>query len=282
MLKHFITVAAALTFFGLSASSHAAQLVADYQFNSTGTVDNDSSGNNFTGSMSGTVTQGNTAYGGHGGYIAVSGGSYFVTPALSGNSGTGPLGTTNTSVSISTWFNATPGGGNGPIVNEEGSSTPNSGWYDSQIELEAGGTLTSSVWPRNAIATGGPLAQGQWYQATLVYDSGAGTLSEYIDGTLVSPPTSFGGRAAPWQNGYPQFYALGAQDNTNFGNFSPFSGLIGETRIYNGALSATQVAGLFAAEEGAYILPEPSSVIALLGLCGMGAICLVRRRCRGA
>jgi hypothetical protein len=281
MAKHLTAFVAALAILGISTSSHAATLVADYQFNSAGSVDTDSSVNGFNGSTSGIVTQGNTTYGGHGGYIAVSGGSYFVTPALSGNSGTGPLGTTDTSVSISTWFNATPGGPNGPIVNEQGTSTPNANWYDSQIELEANGTLKNSVWDRKAIISGGPLAQGLWYQATLVYDNSLETLSEYIDGKLVSS-ASFAGRLPPWQHGNFQYYALGAQDDTNFGNNSAFSGLIGETEIFNGALSAAQVAAMFAAEQGAYILPEPSSIIALVGLCGMGAIILVHRQRRGA
>jgi hypothetical protein len=51
------------------------------------------------------------------------------------------------------------------------------------------------------------------------------------------------------------------------------NGLIQDVAIYNTALSQAEVSEF---------LPEPSSVVAILGLCGMGLIGLVRYRRRAA
>jgi hypothetical protein len=274
MRKTFGLLAAMFTIIALGSAAQGVTLVADYQFATSAAVATDSSGNMFTGVNHGAV-QGNTSEGG--GYISVSGGAYFATPNLS-SPGPGPLGTSDTSVSISTWFKAAPGGGNGVIVDELGGPDTTSGWHDSQIELETNGNVATSVWPYSLQLKNGSISPGLWYQATLVYNSSSGgTLTEYIDGAQVGTG-AFGGRQAPWNgNGFSQFYAFGPSDTTTMGNGVSFDGLIGDTRIYNGALSAADVLAVFDATEGGYV-PEPSSYVALVGLGGMGLLLFARRR----
>ncbi len=210
----------------------------------------------------------------------MSGGNYAITPAL-GSAPTGPLGTTDPSVSISTWFNATVGGGNGVIVDELGSTAPGSGWHDSQIELQTGSTVNTAVWQySDGTANSGAVtvAQGTWHQATFTLDNSSNTLTEYIDGVQVglAPTLRNASRQTPWSNnGKPQYYAFGAGDGTNLGNGVAFNGLIGDTRIYNGALTSTEVSSLFNATQGLYTTPEPGS-LSMLGLGGLGF--LARRR----
>jgi hypothetical protein len=272
---------AAITLFAclLSVSAHAATLVADYQFKNPGNVVQDSSVHAFNGTNVGGL-QGTTPFGG--GFIALSGGTYAVTPALSAV-GTGPLGTSDTSVSISTWFNATVGGGNGQIIVEQGSATPSTSWYDSQIELESNKTVSAGVWP---YSPGTPLTnssptmvtQGSWHEATFTYDSSSSTFKEYLDGNLVASATQT--RQTPWGNGgVPQFYGIGAPTGTALGgNGNSFTGMLGETVIYNGALSALQVNNLYLATQHEYTgVPEPGSLL-LIGLGAAGLYIAGRRR----
>jgi hypothetical protein len=263
----------------LGASADAATLVADYQFKNPGNVVQDSSVHGFNGTNNGGI-QGTTAFGG--GFIAVSGGTYAITPALS-VIGTGPLGTTDTSVSVSAWFNATVGGGNGQVVVEQGSTTPSNGWYDSQIELETNKTVSTGVWPYTSgmpVANSSPTTvnQGTWHEATFTYDNSSHTFSEYLDGNLVA--TAAQTRQAPWNTGgVPQFYTFGGPTGTTLGgNGNSFTGMIGETTIYNGALTPLQVENMFLATQHEYTgTPEPGSLL-LIGFGAAGLCIAVRRR----
>ena len=86
----------------------------------------------------------------------------------------------------------------------------------------------------------------QWHHVALIIDSTAGTLSAYLDGTLLGSgtATSF---AADWPDG-----AIGnVYEGASFADFgwdftlrSGYAGLIDEVKIYNRALSADEIAAL--------------------------------------
>ena len=108
------------------------------------------------------------------------------------------------------------------------------------------------------LATGVPLpSQGVSHHWAVVVDSGANTSRLYLDGVSVA---SLGFAITTTPGG--SHTRLGRQF-TNIAEF--FGGSIDDLRIYSGALSSSEVAGL---------APEPASLV----LLGLGLLAVVRKR----
>lgn len=139
-------------------------------------------------------------------------------------------------VTIEAWFNAKSAG---IIVDELGQTAINSSWHDSQIEILSTGEVKVRVWPLTPVSLG-TVSFGTWNHVALRYNKNTQILDGFLNG-VQSASSVTGDRSAPWESGYNLYYAFGATDTTNLGNGAYFSGLIDEVRIYNRALSATEV-----------------------------------------
>ncbi len=145
---------------------------------------------------------------------------------------------TSTVISIFVWVYMTD---NGVIVSEQGTSTPDSAWYDSQIE-RVGGTLRFSVWPytigtskiTSSIATN----LNTWYYVGFTYDGS--TLRAYVNGSLAG--TSTYARQTPYNsNTLGLFYTLGYGTATSQGDATYSAARVGAFHIYNSALSVNDI-----------------------------------------
>lgn len=149
------------------------------------------------------------------------------------------LGTPPQSVSLSAWINSQPAGG--VVLSELGQATVNSGWHDSQIEVETNGTVKACVWSGalTCVSATASLTFNQWHQVVMTYNVGTHTLSGYMDGVF--------GASTVITKLYntPLYYAAGPPDTTNAGNGAAFSGTIDDVRIFSRALSAADVSEMY-------------------------------------
>ncbi|HEX7861412.1 MAG TPA: LamG-like jellyroll fold domain-containing protein [Verrucomicrobiae bacterium] len=113
-----------------------------------------------------------------------------------------------------------------------------------------------------------PLA-GQWTHVAYVYDGPTLTANVYRDGALANTET-FGAALAihPTNSvGGPLLFKLGAQNNADGGpggGFASFS--MGRVRVYDFALSGTDIANIYNAEKAAYPLLPPGTDITAVSL----------------
>ncbi len=96
------------------------------------------------------------------------------------------------------------------------------------------------VWPK--------MLDGKWHQMAITYDNVSGNLRVFIDGTLLSQSAS--STFAPQANfgGADSFTLGGPDDNANTANgwMNSLSGNLDEFKIFNKALSVTEVQSLYA------------------------------------
>ena len=189
-----------------------------------------------TGSSNATLYNSPTYSSSGGGYLTFNGSNQYLGLNTSLNSKLSPV-NTSTIISIFLWVYPM---NNGVIVSELGSTTPNTGWHDSQINMVAG-TLRFSVWSNGtgfASTISTPL--NAWYYAGFTYN---GTnLVGYVNG--VSAVTSGTiSRQTPYNNnsGGGLYYAVAAADSTNLGNGSASNMRFGGMQMYNTALNSTDV-----------------------------------------
>ena len=117
-----------------------------------------------------------------------------------------------------------------------------------------------------------PLVANKWYNIAWVFDSTTHTQSIYVNGQLDASRVTNGG-----PSGSPSNF-LGTGETALIGNSccgAAINGLIEDVGVYNTALSQASIQALVQT-------PEPSSIIALVGLCGMGLIGLILHRRRAA
>jgi hypothetical protein len=126
---------------------------------------------------------------------------------------------------------------NGVILSEQGSTSLNTSWHDSQIEL-VNGSLRFSVWPlTNVITSSISTPLNNWHYIGFTY-SGT-TLTAYVNGQNAGT-TSFV-RETPYQNNNNLYYAIGAEDTTTLGDGSYSSLIFGQLEIWNGSISSSDV-----------------------------------------
>jgi len=206
-------------------------LLAWYKFDaSSGTSAVDNSGNNNTGTSSGAPGWVTGKYGNALNFVAASS-QYVASPNL-GNP---------QSVSIAAWVKS--GAAGGVVFDENGTATPNGAWHETQIEIEASGIVWACVWigSISCVKATNSIGFNQWHYLAMTYNVANHTLSGYYDGKL--------GASSVVTKQYVStgnlFYLLGTTDTTNNGNGNYFTGIIDEARIYNRALTATEIYELF-------------------------------------
>lgn len=172
--------------------------------------------------------------------------------------------TATASFTISATINPTQGGGGGVVIDEVDSPYGNQSWYDSQIEVEADGTVLASTWGHNGGYVGalnlGKANFGADNTVSFDYNDATGLFSANLNGTLSSMNYGAGARYTPVAYGSSQFYGFGNGDITNLGNGQSFVGTIADVTIGSGAAA----------------VPEPA--IWAMMLVGMGLIGFAARR----
>jgi len=143
-------------------------------------------------------------------------------------------------VTIGVWFKANAAG---VIVAELGQSAISTSWHDSQIEILSTGEVKVRVWQLPSVSLG-TVNFGEWHYAVLRYNKATLNLDGFLDGIEAATNVS-GDRSAPWEYGSGLYYAFGPADTTNLGSGAYFNGSIDEVRIYNRALSASEVKQLY-------------------------------------
>jgi len=102
----------------------------------------------------------------------------------------------------------------GNIVSELGQTTINTGWHDSNIEINSSGVVSYQL--------------GWTYNGT--------TFTGYINGVSFGTTTFTRSR-----NGSALHYTIGAPDSTNMGTNSYWNGKFSNFSVYNRALTASEV-----------------------------------------
>ena len=135
----------------------------------------------------------------------------------------------------------------GQIVVELGSTTPNSGWHDSNIEINSSGAISMSIWQgslTNKVTTSN-LSFNTWYYVGFTYDGT--TLTGYLNGTAVGT-TTFSRQV----NGSNYYYAIGPADSTNMGTSAYLTGSVSIFQMYNRAIQASEVLQNFNAQRNRF------------------------------
>ena len=198
--------------------------------------------NNIAGTAPGAATLTNAPVftsAGQASYFTFDGTSqYVITANLIGQSMTGD-------VTLECWVNTSSD--NGVVVSEQGTSSPNSSWYDSQIEIVSG-NLKVAMWPYT-LGTGGvtvgAVTRNVWQQYTMVYT--AGTARGYINGSVTnsySVTRSFGAAGL--------YYDIMGNCPTSLGDGSYLAGRWAVFKAYNRALTAAEVTQNFNSLRGRY------------------------------
>jgi len=153
------------------------------------------------------------------------------------------LGTSNTAFSVTTWFKTSDNAGSSydVIVGKEGAGT----WYNGEWQVDTYGNSTDNGL-RFYVYSGGSshivaidtnnIFDGNWHQVTAV--ASASSLVLYLDGTQVATDPTF-----TLPNQYNDDIWIGARKDS--GNHNYFNGQIDEVRVYNRALSPSEVTSLY-------------------------------------
>lgn len=244
----------------LAMTTSYAALVAHYTFDNTV---NDSSGNGSNGSLVGDATFSTSGIVGSHALSLDGNGDYFQVSDNSTLSITGEL-------TITAWVNANDLSGRGIVdkyTNQGGNQrayslhTPG-GDGNTRFLISPDGTSGSAA---ELIGSSGSLSVGEWTHIAAVYDPSS-TMRIYVNGVLDAELTSgVPGNIA--DTTAPLYVGLhfNPANSTNF-----FNGLIDDVRIYDNALSGTEILALAT-------IPEPSTYAMLLGL-GAFVFIAVRRR----
>ena len=137
--------------------------------------------------------------------------------------------------------------GSGNIVTELGSTSPNTGWHDSNVEINSSGVVSMSIWHGGLtnVVRSTTLSFNRWYHLGWTYDGT--TLIGYINGINIGTTTFTRQR-----NGSSIYYTIGARDDTNMGTNAYWKGLFSNFSVYNRKISSTEVARLYNATKRRY------------------------------
>ena len=143
---------------------------------------------------------------------------------------------------------------NGVIVSEQGTTSPNTNWYDSQIEWISG-TPCFAVWPY-VIGGGAKITSSisaplnNWHYVGLTYDGS--TLRGYVNGQLAGSSTY--ARQTPYitGSGAGLYYALGYPTSTNMGSGAGAEFRLGAFHVWNTAISGTTILNNYNATKASY------------------------------
>jgi hypothetical protein len=128
---------------------------------------------------------------------------------------------------------------NGVILSEQGGTSLNAGWHDSQIEMVSG-SMKFGMWNGagvTSVTSSVATPFNDWYYVGMVYNGS--TLTAYINGVNVGS-VSFN-RQAPYNNGSNLHYAIAAEDFTSMGDGSYAKMYLGRFEVFNYALTSSQI-----------------------------------------
>ena len=185
------------------------------------------------------------------GYLNFDGINDYLFTNTSLNSKLSPV-NTSTVISFFVWVYPTD---NGVIVNEQGSSTLDFNWFDSQLEIVSG-SLKFRVWPGSALTSTIPISFYKWYYLGLTYDGT--TMKGWVNGQFAGSYNI--SRQTPYNNGSAGstnlFYALASSAGTNLGDGTNSKLKLGAFHVYNTALSQQQVLNNYNSQKSNYIYTE--------------------------
>lgn len=150
-------------------------------------------------------------------------------------------------VTIECWVNTSTD--NGVVVTEQGNLPVNTGWHDSQIEIVSG-NLEVATW-EYTIGGGsgtlvGPVTRNVWQQYTLTQN--ATTTTGYINGSTTASVAHVRTFSAAGL-----YYSIMLGDSvTNLGDGSYLAGNWSILKVYNRALTQTEVQQNYNALKGRY------------------------------
>jgi hypothetical protein len=151
-------------------------------------------------------------------------------------------------ISIFTWFYPTKS--SGVILSEQGTPSPDTSWYDSQIELISG-TLKVRVWPMSSpYLTLGAISINNWYHVGFTYNQATQTLNGFLNGVLIN--TVSVNRDSPGNNGAGLYYNFGYPTGTNMGSNTGNNFRLGQFQVYNYPLTSANVTSLFNTSKSIY------------------------------
>lgn len=218
-------------------------LILRYELKSKDSYSGTTTVTDLIGNSNATLTNGPTFS--SNGYLNLDGVNDYLITNTSLNSDLNPV---NTSIIISlfTWIYPKD---NGVIVNEQGTTTIDLSWFDSQIEIVSG-VVKFRVWPSlTGFSSSIPITFNKWYYVGFTYDGV--TLRGYINGQLAGTQNIT--RQAPFAAGGGLFYALGAPTSTNLGDGTYAKMKLGAFHVYNTALSTQQVLNNYNSQKSNYI-----------------------------
>ena len=149
--------------------------------------------------------------------------------------------------SIEVWIYPT---GNGLVTSYLGQATINSSYHHSAIEIVSG-NLEFGIWNSGVQSTGATnaISNNAWHQVVMTYDGS--TVRGYLDGSLA------GSVSTAWDSphtdrGLNFNVGFGAVDSTSQGDGTYFNGRFSIIKLYNSALSATEITQNFNATRGRF------------------------------
>jgi len=149
--------------------------------------------------------------------------------------------------SIEVWIYPT---GNGLVTSYLGQATINSSYHHSAIEIVSG-NLEFGIWNSGVRSTGATnaISNNAWHQVVMTYDGS--TVRGYLDGSLA------GSVSTAWDSphtdrGLNFNVGFGAVDSTSQGDGTYFNGRFSIIKLYNSALSATEITQNFNATRGRF------------------------------
>lgn len=243
-----------------ASSASAAQLVARYEFEDPSNLGLDLAGGDDNATNIGGVTQTTGRPGVPGSFAAAFDGSDDVLRRDGGLVGYDGL----PGVTYTAWVNnITDGGYNGIISQDAG------GCCTYRVLLDPSSNLYVNTGAHQDVGNAGNVPPGQWHHVAMtVQDNGDGsrTAFTYVDGVQIGGPFTQtpGLPDASLFNTY-----LGAGEG---GTAHLFQGALDDVRVYDGALSSSEVLAVFQDNT----VPEPTAVV--LGLASFGLLGLRRRR----
>jgi len=163
----------------------------------------------------------------------------------------------NTGVNISLFIWIYPLSSLGVVLSEQGSTSPDSLWYDAQIELVSGNKVRFGVWQYTTPTTTTLLSSttvslNAWQYIGFTYDGS--TLTGYINGQSVGT-LSKNNRQTPYNNGVSgtgYYYNIGYRTSTNMGSGADGTFRIGAFHVWNDALNASTILNNYNATKTSY------------------------------
>ncbi len=174
---------------------------------------------------------------------------------------------TSTQISVFMWVYLQ---GNGSLLSEQGTTSPDTNWYDTQIEL-VNGTMWFTVWPyafntaSDSIQSSIPTPLKTWHYVGFTYTPS--TLTAYVNGVPAGTRTVT--RQAPGNLHY--FIGHGSSTTTNSQKVQGYFRL-GAFHVYNRGLSAQEVSYNWYATQSKYSIVIPLNATTSMDATGATAI----------